>query len=272
MPMTLFSALRPSAATAPADAAVVDPVPQTAYDLARRGHVPRHLAIIMDGNGRWAQTRGMVRSHGHRAGAEAVRGVTRMARKLGIEVLTLYAFSEQNWARPASEVQGLLTLLVEFLGQELDELRKSEIRLVALGNLARLPLPVRLTLQHAVDSTAQGRKMTLALCLSYGGREDLVQAARKLATQVAAGELRAEAIDEGALGQALWTSVLPCPPDLVIRTSGEQRLSNFLLWESAYAELYFSPVAWPEFDEQQLTTALQAFSQRQRRFGGVAVP
>ncbi|MBI5609144.1 MAG: di-trans,poly-cis-decaprenylcistransferase [Deltaproteobacteria bacterium] len=263
---------RPTSTAAPTDPVAADPVPAAAYDLARRGLLPRHLAVIMDGNGRWAQTRGLARNHGHRAGAEAVRRVTRMARKLGIEVLTLYAFSEQNWSRPASEVQGLLTLLVEFLRQELDELRTNDIRLVAVGNLARLPLPVRLTLQHAIDSTARGRSMTLALCLSYGGREDLVQAARTLASRVAAGELAASDITEGALGQALWTAQLPCAPDLVVRTSGEQRLSNFLLWESAYAELYFSPAAWPEFDEQQLTAALQAFSQRQRRFGGVAAP
>ncbi len=253
-----------------AEALPADPIPPAAYELARQGLLPRHLAMIMDGNGRWAQAHGLSRSHGHRAGAETVRGLTRMARKLGIEVLTLYAFSEQNWSRPASEIQGLLTLLLEFLGHELDEMRKNDIRLVALGNIARLPLPVRITLQHAIDTTARGRGMILALCLSYGGREDLVQATRTLAKRVAAGELAASAIDEAAISRALWTGSLPCPPDLVVRTSGEQRLSNFLLWESAYAELYFSPVAWPDFNEPQLCDALVAFSQRQRRFGGVA--
>jgi undecaprenyl diphosphate synthase len=249
-----------------------EPIPEAAWTLARQGKLPRHLAMIMDGNGRWAQRRGLPRSEGHRAGAATVRAMTRMARRLGIETLTLYAFSEQNWSRPASEVQALLTLLVEYLASELPELHSSQIRLVAVGNVARMPLPVRLALQKVVDATRNYRGMTLALCLSYGGREDLVQAAQHLAAQVAAGKMRADAIDEAALSAALWTAPLRQAPDLVIRTSGEQRLSNFLLWDAAYAELIFSDRDWPDFAEADLTACLLDYAKRDRRFGGVAAP
>ncbi len=261
----------PQAFPAAADQAE-DVIPQKAWLLSRQGKLPRHLAIIMDGNGRWAQRRDLPRSEGHRAGAASVRALTRMSRRLGIETLTLYAFSEQNWSRPAAEVQALLTLLVEFLSSELQELHSSQIRLVAVGNLQRLPLPVRMALQRVVDATRDYRAMTLALCLSYGGREDLVQAARALATQVAAGKLRADAIDEAALSQALWTAPLRQPPDLVIRTSGEQRLSNFLLWDAAYAEFIFAQRDWPDFREAELADCLEEFANRDRRFGAVSAP
>ena len=259
-------------AFAPAATLAGDPIPEAAWLLARQGKLPSHLAIIMDGNGRWAQRRGMPRSEGHRAGADTVRALTRMSRRLGIETLTLYAFSEQNWSRPAAEVQALLTLLVEFLSSELPELHSSQIRLVAVGNLQRLPFPVRMALQRVVDATRDYRSMTLALCLSYGGREDLIQAARSLAEQVAAGKLRADAIDETAISQALWTAPLRQPPDLVIRTSGEQRLSNFLLWDAAYAEFVFTQRDWPDFREADLTLCLQEFANRDRRFGAIATP
>ena len=245
-------------------------IPESAWQLARQGRLPRHLAVIMDGNGRWAQRRGLPRSEGHRAGADTVRALTRMSRRLGIETVTLYAFSEQNWSRPASEVHALLTLLVEFLVSELPELHSSQIRLVAVGNLQRLPLPVRLALQRVVDATRGYTAMTLALCLSYGGREDIVQAACTLAKQVATGQLRADAIDESAMTQALWTATLRTPPDLVIRTSGEQRLSNFLLWDAAYAEFIFAQPDWPDFREAELAECLVEFSKRDRRFGAVA--
>ncbi|MBM4342914.1 MAG: di-trans,poly-cis-decaprenylcistransferase [Deltaproteobacteria bacterium] len=232
--------------------------------------LPRHVAIIMDGNGRWAKRRGLGRSDGHRAGAESVRAIVRMARRAGIGTLTLYAFSEQNWSRPATEVQGLFSLLVDFLASERDELRRHEIRLVAIGHTDKLPLPARLALRKVVDDTRAHTAMTLALCLSYGGREDLVQAARSLAEQVRAGTLDPATIDESTLARSLWTARLGGDPDLVIRTSGEQRLSNFLLWESAYAELVFSDVDWPDFREAEFLAALQAFAGRQRRFGAVA--
>jgi undecaprenyl diphosphate synthase len=240
--------------------------------LGAEGRLPRHVAIIMDGNGRWAQRQGLPRVEGHRAGAQAVRAATRTARRLGLQTLTLYAFSEQNWSRPAAEVEALLHLLVEYLQSELEELRKSDIRLVAIGNLPRMPLPVRLALQGVMAATAQHKTMTLALALSYGGREELVHAARTLAERVAKGTLKPEQIDEHALQAALWTAPLASDPDLIVRTSGEQRLSNFLLWQSAYAEFYFAQKDWPDFGDDDFATALIDYTRRERRFGAVLTP
>ena len=237
--------------------------------LALEGRLPRHVAIIMDGNGRWAQARSQPREQGHRVGAESVRSITRMARQLGLETLTLYAFSEQNWSRPKTEVEALLSLLVEFLTSELPEMRRTDIRLQAIGNLAKMPLPVRLGLETTMAATRAHRSMTLALCLSYGGREEIVHAARVLAQQVAKGELRPDDIDEARFEQQLWTAPLASPPDLIIRTSGEQRLSNFLCWQSAYSEFYFTPVEWPDFREDAFAAALIEYARRERRFGGL---
>ena len=221
--------------------------------------LPRHVAIIMDGNGRWAQARGLPRVAGHREGAAAVRSVTRAARRLGLEALTLYAFSMQNWSRPAEEVEALMLLLVEFLEKEQQELLGNAIRLNAIGDLARLPTRVRERLEAVRRATAGGQAMTLTLALSYGGREELVHAA-----QVAAASGRP--IDEAAMEAGLWTHGLP-DLDLLVRTSGERRISNFLLWQAAYAELYFTDTHWPAFDERELLTAVADFQARQRRFG-----
>jgi len=221
--------------------------------------LPRHVAIIMDGNGRWAQARGLPRVAGHREGAAAVRSVTRAARRLGLEALTLYAFSMQNWSRPADEVEALMLLLVEFLEKEQQELLANAIRLNAIGDLARLPASVRDRLEAVRRATAGGQAMTLTLALSYGGREELVHAA-----QVAAASGRP--IDEAAMEAGLWTHGLP-DLDLLVRTSGERRISNFLLWQAAYAELYFTDTHWPAFDERELLTAVADFQARQRRFG-----
>ncbi len=221
--------------------------------------LPRHVAIIMDGNGRWAQARGLPRVAGHREGAGAVRAVTRAARRLGLEALTLYAFSMQNWARPADEVEALMLLLVEFLEKEQRELLDNGIRLNAIGDLARLPERVASRLEAVRQATAGGRHMTLTLALSYGGREELVHAARLAAA-------RGAPIDEAALAAGLWTHGLP-DLDLLVRTSGERRISNFLLWQAAYAELYFTETHWPDFDERELLTAVADFQARQRRFG-----
>jgi undecaprenyl diphosphate synthase len=221
--------------------------------------LPRHVAIIMDGNGRWAQARGLPRVAGHREGAAAVRSVTRAARRLGLEALTLYAFSMQNWSRPADEVEALMLLLVEFLEKEQQELLGNAIRLNAIGDLARLPAGVRERLEAVRLATAGGQAMTLTLALSYGGREELVHAA-----QVAAASGRP--IDEAAMEAGLWTRGLP-DLDLLVRTSGERRISNFLLWQAAYAELYFTDTHWPAFDERELLTAVADFQARQRRFG-----
>ncbi len=221
--------------------------------------LPRHVAIIMDGNGRWAQARGLPRVAGHREGAVAVRTVTRAARRLGLEALTLYAFSLQNWSRPAEEVEALMLLLVEFLEKEQQELLDNAIRLNAIGDLERLPVQVRERLEAVRAATAAGRGMTLTLALSYGGREELVHAAR---VAVASGK----PIDEAALEAGLWTRGLP-GLDLLIRTSGERRISNFLLWQAAYAELYFTDTHWPAFDERELLTAVADYQARERRFG-----
>jgi len=228
----------------------------------------KHVAIIMDGNGRWAEERGLPRSAGHKAGAEAVRAVVRAARRLELPCLTLYAFSEQNWARPVVEVGALMRLLAKFLDEEHAELMARGIRLTTIGRTAALPIVVRDALQAVARQTAANRDMTLCLALSYGGREALVGAVRTIVDAVQAGELPADAIAEATLTAALDTAALP-PVDLVLRTSGEQRLSNFLLWESAYAELLFCDKLWPDFGEDDLAAALEQFERRERRFGGL---
>jgi undecaprenyl diphosphate synthase len=228
----------------------------------------RHVAIIMDGNGRWAEERGLARSAGHRAGAEAVRAVVRAARRMNLPCLTLYAFSEQNWARPVVEIGALMRLLAQFLEEERAELMARGVRLVTIGRTTALPIAVRDALTAVVHDTAANREMTLCLALSYGGRESLVGAVRALVDAVQAGELAADAIEEETISIALDTSILP-PVDLIVRTSGEQRLSNFLLWECAYAELLFCDKLWPDFGEDDLADAIERFGRRERRYGAL---
>jgi undecaprenyl diphosphate synthase len=228
--------------------------------------LPRHVGIIMDGNGRWAQLRGLERLAGHREGAESVRDVVRAARQVGIEALTLYAFSSQNWQRPAAEVAGLMELLRDFLLDERAEIMENEIRLEAIGDVERLPPLVKEPLDALRADSAGHRGMTLTLALSYGGRESIARAARAIAADVAAGKLAPAAVDAECLGGYLPTCRLP-PLDLLVRTSGEQRISNFMLWELAYAELVFVDVMWPEFRRQHLYQVLQQYASRERRFG-----
>ena len=238
---------------------VPEPTPTTELEARVRSRpLPRHVAVIMDGNGRWAEARGLPRVAGHREGAAAVRDVVRTARRVGLEALTLYAFSMQNWARPADEVGALMRLLVEFLAAELGEMQENAIRLNAIGDLARLPAEVRGELEAVRAATRANGGMILTLALSYGGREELVQAARAAA---AAGP-----VDEASLAAHLWTRDLP-DLDLLIRTSGERRISNFLLWQAAYAELYFSDVLWPDFRDEAFLGALADYQARERRFG-----
>lgn len=220
--------------------------------------LPRHVAVIMDGNGRWAEARGLPRVDGHREGSEAVRAVTRCARRVGLEALTLYAFSAQNWSRPEEEVGALMQLLFDYLEAERAEMRENAIRLNAIGDLARLPGFVRDRLETVRDETSRNGGMTLTLALSYGGREELVAAARAAAAR--------GRIDEAALAACLWTRGLP-DLDLLVRTSGERRISNFLLWQCAYAELHFSDVLWPDFRDVELLSAIEDFQGRERRFG-----
>ncbi len=222
--------------------------------------LPRHVAIIMDGNGRWAEARDLPRVAGHREGAEAVRAVTRAARRIGIEALTLYAFSSENWGRPEPEVDALMHLLAEFLESERGEMMANGIRLNAVGDLERLPAEVREKLASVRAETAGNPGMILTLALSYGGRQELVQAARRAAAAKGA------ALEASDLEAALWTAGLP-ELDLLVRTSGERRISNFLLWQAAYAELHFSEILWPDFRDAELFTALADFQARERRFG-----
>ena len=230
-------------------------------ERVRQRPLPRHVAVIMDGNGRWAEARGLPRVAGHREGSESVRAVTREARRIGLQALTLYAFSVQNWARPPEEVDALMRLLAEYLDSERRELEENQIRLHAVGELSRLPGFVRERLDAAMAGSRRQQGMVLTLALSYGGREELVQAARRAAQQRGQG-----GIDAAALEAALWTEGLP-ELDLLIRTSGERRISNFLLWQAAYAELHFSEVHWPDFRELELLTAIDDYQGRERRFG-----
>jgi undecaprenyl diphosphate synthase len=228
--------------------------------------LPRHVGIIMDGNGRWAQLRNRPRIEGHRAGAESVRDITRASRQMGIEALTLYAFSSQNWARPADEVAGLMQLLRDFLIDERSEILDNGIRLEALGEIDRLPSLVREPLDELRAASAGNSDMVLTLALSYGGRESITRAARSLAADIVAGKFKPETVDVDKLNSYLPTAHLP-PLDLLIRTSGEQRISNFMLWEVAYAELVFVDVLWPEFRRAHLSKCLEQYGARERRFG-----
>jgi undecaprenyl diphosphate synthase len=228
--------------------------------------IPRHVAIIMDGNGRWAQQRGLLRVKGHVVGVESVRVIARLARKLGISYLTLFAFSEENWQRPALEIRVLMAILRRYLARELKEMQDNQIALRAIGNLQQLPQAVQRDLAQTAAVTAAGAKMALTLALSYGGRSEIVQAAQTLAKEVQAGRLKPEDIDAALFARCLYTADMP-DPDLLIRTSGEYRLSNFLLWQSAYTELYVTDTLWPDFREDDFHQALEAYRQRQRRFG-----
>ena len=231
------------------------------------GEAPRHVAIIMDGNGRWAAKRGLPRVAGHRAGAEAVRKTLKAAVKNGIQVLTIYAFSSENWRRSEEEVSDLKGLLGYYLERELDELDREGVRLRLIGDPAAFGPQLVERLDRAVRKTSANDRLTLVVALNYGSRSEIAGAARRLAEQAAAGKIDPADIDEALLGAQLMTSDWP-EPDLLIRTSGEKRLSNFLLWQSAYAELVFTDTLWPDFDEDALRAALDEYAGRQRRFGG----
>ena len=239
---------------------------QPVSERVTRENLPRHLAIIMDGNGRWAKERNLSRIEGHRAGAESVRVIVRSCRKIGIPVLTLYAFSKENWQRPSREIQALWRLLSKYLKSELEEMMENSIRLNAIGDIKELPKSVHRLLVDTMDKTEANRDMILNLALSYSGRSEIVRAAQKLAATCMAKELQPAEIDEVIFANNLYTADMP-DPDLLIRTSGEQRISNFLLWQMAYTELYVSPVYWPDFREPELMEALAEYQRRERRFG-----
>ena len=228
--------------------------------------VPRHVAVIMDGNGRWAQSRSLPRSRGHEEGAESVRAVVRECRKQGVEVLTLYSFSTENWSRPPEEVSALMSLLKRYVLQERNELMEQGIRIQVIGQMSRLPLFVRKPLNVLCKDSQDNHQMVLNLALSYGGRAEIVAAVRQLARDVVAGRIDADAITEQMVTERLDTAGLP-DPDLLIRTSGEWRLSNFLLWQTAYTEMYVTETHWPDFREADLQSAFESFAGRRRRFG-----
>ncbi|GAB4376505.1 MAG: isoprenyl transferase [Acidobacteriota bacterium] len=230
--------------------------------------LPRHVAIIMDGNGRWARRRGLPRVAGHRAGIAAVRETLDVSARLGLEALTLYAFSRENWKRPSAEVNTLMRLLREYLESELGTLAERNVRFRAIGRLGDLPPGVTRALAEAEERTARNTGLVFQIALSYSGRAEIVDATRRIAQRVAGGELEPDAIDESLFAAHLYAGDVP-DPDLLIRTSGELRVSNFLLWQIAYAEIWVTPVLWPDFRRQHLFEALEDFARRERRFGGV---
>ncbi len=230
--------------------------------------IPRHIAVIMDGNGRWAKERGLPRREGHRAGAESVRECVEACKELGVQYLTLYAFSSENWNRPAAEITALMTLLERFLDEKAGELMKQNVRLRAIGHLDRLPAKTRRKLDDAISRTSGNDSLTLVLALSYGSREEIVEAARSLAADAAAGKIDPAAIDNATFSSRLYTAGLP-DPDLLIRTSGELRVSNFLLWQISYAEIVIFKKYWPDFGQSDLFEAVGEYSRRHRRFGGL---
>ena len=228
--------------------------------------LPTHVAIIMDGNGRWARGRMMPRLEGHRQGAKSVRRAVEFCRRNGIRFLTLYAFSTENWKRPETEVYGLMKLLSQFLDSELEEIHSNDIRLNTIGEMKRLPEYLVAKIEAAKKTTENNKSMVLNVALSYGGRQDILSAALKMARELESGRIKQSEITEIFFSELLNTQGLP-DPDLLIRTGGEFRISNFLLWQSAYTELYFTPVLWPDFDDHVFMEALEAYKSRQRRFG-----
>ena len=233
-----------------------------------RGSLPRHVAVIMDGNGRWAKQRGLPRVEGHRQGAESARTIIRTAGELGIKYLTLYAFSLENWNRPKDEVDALMKYLVHYLKTETPELNKNNVKLEVIGHIYRLPEAVQEQLQKSIDALAKNNGLTLIMALSYGGRTEIVDAVRAIAEKVQRGKLDPADINEEVLSQHLYTRNWP-DPDVLIRTSGEMRVSNFLLWQISYAELVITPTFWPDFRKPQFFAALEEYARRHRRFGGV---
>ncbi|MCB8963441.1 MAG: isoprenyl transferase [Bacteroidales bacterium] len=238
----------------------------TLINTINKEQIPQHVAIIMDGNGRWAQQRGNQRIFGHQNGVNAVRAATEAAAEVGVKYLTLYAFSSENWGRPQPEVDALMHLLVETINSEIDTLLKNDISLQAIGNINALPSPVQEKLADGIKRTAHCKTLTTILALNYGGRDEIINATRRIATDVKNGLINAESINNDTFAQYLYTQNIP-DPALMIRTSGEVRLSNFLLWQLAYAELYFTPVLWPDFSKENFFEAIAEFQKRERRFG-----
>ena len=232
--------------------------------------LPKHVAIIMDGNGRWAKKRALNRIRGHENGMNSVRDIVRTSREIGISYLTLYAFSEENWKRPKHEVDALMSLLKRFLKKELDEMLENGIRLQTIGRTSKLPEGVQRLLSETSDKTSQNKDMVLTLALSYGGRQEILDAVQKISRRIESKDLGPEEITQQTISDSLYTAEIP-DPDLLIRTSGEYRISNFLLWQIAYAEIYITPTLWPDFRKEEYLSAIEAFQKRERRFGASEV-
>ncbi len=241
---------------------------QIQKELVEGGNLPRHIAVIMDGNGRWAKKRGLSRNDGHRAGVKSVRDIVRTCGELHIEVLTLYAFSSENWIRPKEEVLFLMRLIKDTVSGEFLELHKNNVKLVSIGRMNHLPRASRLALLRVIKNTSKNSGLMLNLAVDYGGRSEIVEAVREIASRVEKGKLKSSQIDEQLFSQFLYTAELP-EPDLLIRTSGEMRLSNFLLWQMAYTEIWVTPVYWPDFTKEHLYEAMRNYQSRERRFGGL---
>ena len=235
-------------------------------ELKSSGKLPAHIAIIMDGNGRWAQKKGNIRLHGHKAGVKSVRDVTESCAQLGVNYLTLYAFSTENWNRPASEINGLMKLLVQSLRDETETLQKNDIKLITIGQTNRLPAKCRTQLQEVMDLTKNNKRMQLCLALSYSGRWDITEAVRSITHEVQKGNIAPEDVNDDLIISYLSTANIP-DPDLIIRTSGEYRISNFLLWQLAYSELYITHTYWPDFRRDELYEAIRSYQSRDRRYG-----
>ena len=232
----------------------------------KKANIPEHIAIIMDGNGRWARKHTLGRISGHKKGAEAVRTVTRACREIGVKYLTLYAFSVDNWLRPAEEVNALMKLLAQYLTSELEEMRQNGIRLNIIGDISRIKPSVREKIDEVILKTMDNQGMVLTLALNYGGRDDIVEAAKRFYADIQSGKYSRDDLTNDLFASYLSTATMP-DPDLLIRTSGEYRLSNFLLWQSAYTEFYFTDVLWPDFGRTELLSAIDDFQKRERRFG-----
>ena len=238
------------------------------YDDIKDGSIPRHIAVIMDGNGRWATAKGLARLAGHTAGVEAIDEVLETVKKIGTKYFTVYAFSTENWRRPADEVDGLMHLLVEYLDKKIAKLHAEGVCVRTIGDPTRLPARVREKVENAYALTKDNDDVIFNIALNYGGRQEIVHACQEIARACAAGELAPEEIDENTIANHLYTAGQP-DPDLLIRSSGELRLSNFLLWQCAYSEFYYTDTLWPDFDEAELDRAIAAYQSRDRRFGGV---
>lgn len=234
--------------------------------MSENKQIPQHIAIIMDGNGRWAKQRGKDRSEGHFAGMMALRETVKSAAHRGVKYLTVYAFSTENWGRPQAEVDALMELVCKGVEMNTPELRQEGVKVAVIGDRSRFSESVNSALDRIISQTAEGEKMTLALALNYSSRSEITAATQAIARRIATGELKAEDIDEQLISASLYTASLP-DPDLIIRTSGECRLSNFLMWQAAYAEFYFTDVLWPDFGDEQLAEAIEAFGARDRRYG-----